>query len=129
MNKRHEHKNGLIRKPSQKAKQRDEIVSLLKGLKDILENSPMGIKREDLEETEDDVAAMKEQIEIFENRVKFIEGRDLGDVDKLRSDFEELKKIVLYGGKSLPVFPMPKIPWWKRIFFKRHPEGWESGMI
>jgi len=65
-----------IKKPSKKQEQRDKIITLIRALKETLEDSPLGVKRSDLDEMEEEIQKSRGDVEQHENRLKFLETKE-----------------------------------------------------
>lgn len=78
----------MIKKPSRKSQQRDEIIKLLRGLKDILDDSPMAVKKSDLQELEQKIIQLKLDITQLDNRLHFMEAEDAQRKRTLEEAFE-----------------------------------------
>ena len=100
----------MQKRRSKKQEQRDEVIRLIHALRDTLEDSPLGIRRSDLEEIEEQVGQFKGNLQQHEDRLSFLEAKDDQFTTLLKSDIRRMVDEAL-GQKTEP----PK-PFWRKIF-------------
>ena len=100
---------------TKKSEQRNEIIRLIRGLKDVLKDSPTGIKRSDLDDMNGEIKILRDQITQCENRIEFMERKKDQMENLIRID---IRKIILEELNGRPREVLIR-PFWRRIFRRR----------